>query len=466
MVRIRHTLRFSSGDDGGRTFLDLCVAFAVGFCLLLLNVFLYLNEHIRKLFDGYAHLRITGMLVHALFLWLIVLLWITFVRWRESVRRREELEDILSSISPDALIVVNAARKITLCNSSVERIFGLSPEETVNKTTDLLYFDRRKSQSHPREIYEALEKDGFHIGTATGKRKGGGTVPLEIISAEMDGTSGGAVLLMRDVSERLRHEEERARLEQREQQAKKLESLGVLADGIARDFNNLLMVVHGHTDLMIAGLAEESPVRESIAEIEKATARASELCGHLHSYSGRFQTERRPVDVSAVVEETGRLLASTVGRKAVLRYDLAKDLPPIDGDTVQIHQVAMNLMHNAVEALGGKAGEVRVSTNVRDCDEAYLKDLCTVDPLGPGRYVYLEVADTGCGLSDELKHKICDPFFTTKPTGHGMGLAAVVGIVRGHRGGMRIDSRVGEGSRFTVLFPPSPVPAAPASAAV
>ena len=455
MAQFKHILRFSSGDERRRTLLDLCVAFGVGVCLLLVNILLYLSASVRSVFEGYSRVPATGMLINALFLWLIVLLWITFQRWRASVQRREELEDILSSICPDALVVVNAERKITLCNSSVERIFGLSPEETVNQTTDLLYFDRRKSLSRPREIYEALEKEGFHVGTATGKRKGGGMVPLEIISAELSGGKGGAVLLMRDITERLRFEEERVRLDVRAEQAKKLESFGVLASGIAHDFNNLLMLVHGHTDLMLVNLPEDAPVRENITEIERASVRASELCGHLLSYSGQSNFEMLPVDLSAVVGETGRLLAASVGRGVDVRYELAANLPPIDGDAAQIHQVAMNLIHNAAESLAGKPGDVRVSTSFRECDEAFLREICTVDQLTPGRYVCLEVKDTGCGMSDEIKRRIFDPFFTTKPTGHGMGLAAVVGIVRAHLGGMRVDSRVRKGSCFTVLFRPS-----------
>lgn len=453
MTLVNHALRFSSGDHGRRTFTDLCIAFCVAFGLLVVNILLNLNESVQRFFEDYSKLDVTRLLVNGLFVWLVVLLWISFRRWINSVRCREELEDILSSISPDALVVVSAARRITLCNSSVERIFGYPPEEVINQTTDLLYFDRRANRTQPHEIYEALEKDGFHIGTATGKRKGGGGVPLEIISAELSGEEGGAVLLMRDISERLRREEERCRLDLRAQQAKKLESLGVLAGGIAHNFNTLLMVIQGHTDLTLMNLPEDAPIRESIMQIENATARAVKLCSHMLSYSGKASLDVCTFDLSEIVRETGRLLSVSIGRKAVVQYALAENLPPVDGDVVQMHQVAMNLIHNAVESLGGKAGEVKVSTGCRECDADFLSDLCTADPIAPGRYVYLEVADTGCGISGETKNRICDPFFTTKPTGHGLGLAAVVGIIRGHHGGMRVDSKVGEGTRFTVLMP-------------
>jgi signal transduction histidine kinase len=153
------------------------------------------------------------------------------------------------------------------------------------------------------------------------------------------------------------------------------------------------------------------------------------------------------------VQETAQLLSVSIGKNATLKYELASALPAVNGDPTQLQQVAMNLINNAVEALDGKEGAVTVSTGVRDCDAAYLSDALIGEILPAGRYAYLEVTDTGCGMTEETRLRICDPFFTTKPTGHGMGLAAVVGVVRGHMGAMRIVSKVGEGSTFTVLFP-------------
>ncbi len=425
---------------------------------------LNLNESVRRFFEDYSKMAITRLFINGLFAWLLVLLWLTFRRWRESVSRRDELEDVLAKISPDVLLVVDAQHRIVLCNASVEKLFGYAPAEVLNRTTDLLYFERAADPSRSHEIPEMPGRAGFRIGTATGKRKEGAGVPLEIISADL-GDVGGGVVFMRDVSEHLRLEDERRSIEQRLQHAKKLESLGVLASGIAHDFNTLLMLIQGHADLIRMNLGSDAPIRENIAEIEDAAGRAAELCEHLIAYSGNPSQTMRALDLSAAARDVLRLLSSSVGRKAAIRTELAEDLPPVVGDVTEIHQVVMNLIHNAAESLGEKPGEVRVSTGILQSDAPAPGDLCSADPLAPGTYAYLKVVDTGCGISAANKKRICDPFFTTKATGHGMGLAAVVGIVRGHRGGLFVDSTEGEGSCFTVLFPVSTEVSAPAGAA-
>ncbi len=259
----------------------------------------------------------------------------------------------------------------------------------------------------------------------------------------------------RDITERKRAEEERRALDTKVQQTQKLESLGVLAGGIAHDFNNLLMGILGNTDIALADLPPESPVRTNIQDIGDASRRAADLCRQMLAYSGKGRFMVEPIDVTRIVREMTHMLEVSISKKASLRYDMTEDIPAIEADATQIRQVVMNLIINASEALEDKNGVISISTGVKDYTEKLLNNNYIGEKLPPGRYVYIEVADTGCGMPPETVKKIFDPFFTTKFTGRGLGLAAVLGIVRGHKGAISVESTPGRGTTFTVSFPAS-----------
>ena len=267
-----------------------------------------------------------------------------------------------------------------------------------------------------------------------------------------------------DVTELQRVEEERRKLEAQVQQAQKLESLGVLAGGIAHDFNNLLVGILGNADLALMDLSPASPARASIKEIEQSAVRAAELCRQMLAYSGRGKFLIEAVSLNDIVSEMTHLLEISISKKAVLRYNLAKNLPAIEADVTQIRQVIMNLIINASEALEEKSGVVAISTGLMRCDRAYLEMTWLNDQLPDGEYVFLEVADTGCGMDEVTRRRIFDPFFTTKFTGRGLGLAAVLGIVRGHKGAIKVYSEPGRGTTFKVLFPATTAMATPVGA--
>jgi PAS domain S-box-containing protein len=445
-------MKLHSAVGPRRTVFDLCLAFVIAFMVLLLNVFITLSEHVHAFFREYARIPATAILANGLFFWLAVLLWVAFRRWRESARQLAELEDIISSISPDVLLVLRNDRTIVMCNSSVRRVFAYAPEEVLNRKTDMLYFDRRTDNGTLGEIREPHEKDGFPVGMAMGRRRNGETVPLEIISGELSGRAG-AVLLLRDISERLRLEGERRQLEVQAQQSQRLESLGVLAGGAAHDFKNLVGIIQGHTDLILANERGSAAALEHMTEIATATDRAAKLCAHLLSFAGKEPVLLRPLDVSAITEETLRLLRVSVPNAVLVEARLRRDIPAVQGDAVQVQQIAMNLIKNAIESLKGGSGTVTVSTDVQECDASFLGHSITTEHLSPGRYVCLRVADTGCGMDQRTQQRVFEPFFTTKRDGHGMGLAAVLGLVRGHRGGVLVESVPGKGSTFTILFP-------------
>ena len=256
-----------------------------------------------------------------------------------------------------------------------------------------------------------------------------------------------------DITERIKAEEERRKIELGILQTQKLESIGVLAGGIAHDFNNMLMVVLGNADLALANTSEDSPVHKRLTDIRTVSIRAADLCRQLLAYAGKGRYVVENVNVSSMVEEMSSMFDVSISKKAFINYNLAKWLPPIEADASQIRQVIMNLVINASEAIGEKSGAIYISTSVMEYDREYLVESDLNNDLKPGYYVCLEIADTGSGMDKETTDKIFDPFFTTKYTGRGLGLAAVLGIVRGHKGGIKVYSEPGKGTTFKLLFP-------------
>jgi nitrogen-specific signal transduction histidine kinase/ActR/RegA family two-component response regulator len=258
-----------------------------------------------------------------------------------------------------------------------------------------------------------------------------------------------------DITERKRAEEEQLRLERQLQHSQRLESLGVLAGGIAHDFNNILTAILGHADLALHDMPLSSPGRQGVQEIVNAARRASELSRQMLAYSGRGSFIIEQIDLPLLIQDMVSLLSTVIPKKILLNLNLAKNLPPIEGDVGQINQVIMNLVINAAEAIGERSGVITISTGAQECSSEYLADIYLCENLTPGLYVTLEVSDTGVGMAEETLSRLFEPFFTTKFTGRGLGLSAVLGIVRGHKGGMRIYSELGKGSTFKILFPAS-----------
>jgi len=270
-----------------------------------------------------------------------------------------------------------------------------------------------------------------------------------------NGSFAGAILIINDVLERKRMEEQEKNLEKQIQRTQKLESLGILAGGIAHDFNNLLTSILGNADLALMDLPVTSPVRSYIKDIGTSSRRAADLTRQMLAYSGKGKFIIRSVCLNEIIEEMGHLLEVAISKKVVLKYDLSKTLPHIEADVTQINQVIMNLIINASEAIGERSGVISLTTGAMECDKTYLKKAWRVDDLPEGLYVYLEVADTGSGMDKDTLDKVFDPFFTTKFTGRGLGMAAVQGIARGHNGAIKVYSEIGKGTTFKVLFPAS-----------
>ncbi len=250
------------------------------------------------------------------------------------------------------------------------------------------------------------------------------------------------------------------RRQERLLQAQKLESLGVLAGGIAHDFNNLLVGILGNAGLALMDLPSSSTVRPLLLDLQTAALRAADLTRQLLSYSGRGRFVLTAIDLGRLVEDMAQVLPTAVAGGVTLTYRLAPELPLIEGDASQIRRVVTSLIANASDAIGDRGGEVTVATSVMHADGSFLADTFVDDQLAPGDYVCLEVSDTGAGMTPETAARIFDPFYTTKFVGRGLGLAAVLGILRGHKGAIQVESEPGRGTTLRAFFPVSANPSA------
>jgi signal transduction histidine kinase/CheY-like chemotaxis protein len=247
---------------------------------------------------------------------------------------------------------------------------------------------------------------------------------------------------------------ERKQAEEALRHRQKLEGLGVLAGGVAHDFNNLLTGILGNATLAAELVDSDHPAHVLVEDVCLAGERAAELTQQLLAYAGKGRYVLAPLDVSTLVQDTCRLIQLSIPKKTSLSFDLAAGLPHIEADRGQLQQIVMNLVLNAGEAVADRENPViRVTTGVAEIDEARLRRMAPVGAAEPGRYVALTVEDNGSGIDEATKARIFDPFFTTKSTGRGLGLAAVHGIVRAHRGGLIVSSAPRSGTVFQVFFP-------------
>ncbi len=263
---------------------------------------------------------------------------------------------------------------------------------------------------------------------------------------------------------------EKNAIERRLLEAQKLESLGILAGGIAHDFNNLLTGILGHASLLSATLPHTSGAHASIAQIEAASRRAADLCRHMLAYSGRGSYVTETISPGAFIQRIFPLLQAAIPANIRLLLDLAPDLPFITADLAQLRQALTNFVVNASEAIAPHPGDITLRTRRIHADESLFATCVHAPALPPGDYIVLEISDTGCGMNDTLLPRIFDPFFTTKFAGRGLGLAAALGIIRGHKGALRVTTQTGQGSTFhlylpavadTLPAPPNPTPPPP-----
>ena len=270
---------------------------------------------------------------------------------------------------------------------------------------------------------------------------------------EEDGKVAGVMTLAVDVTEQVKMREAMQASEERLRETARLESLGVLAGGIAHDFNNLLVGIIGNASMALDTLTPSHAIYGMIGDVLRAGERAATLTRQMLAYAGKGSFVIESLDLSALVEEMLPLIYSSVPKSVVLTTRFDRKLPPVEADASQLHQVFMNLVINAAEACGDRPGQVDVVTSLQPVDDHYARLTFGAQELKPGTYVSLEVSDNGSGMDETTKAKIFDPFFTTKFTGRGLGLSAVLGIIRAHEGAIKVYSEPGKGSTFRVLLP-------------
>lgn len=408
------------------------------------------NLPVHKETDWSMVWRVAGVGVVVI---LLVLFWV----WRmlREIKRRREAENNLQQIllnSPVEIVVVDENNDIISCNKKFTENFGYVQSDiaTAEKWWDAAYPDLEYREKVQTEWLAAVEEakatgEPFAPQTWTLTCKDGEerTAIFSVVSFDKFG-----VITIVDITERKQAEKEKLNLERQVLHAQKLESLGVLAGGIAHDFNNILAAVLGYAELSLLALPRENPAYEYIENIIDASIHASELSNQMLAYSGKGHFVIEPINVNLMVTEMTQMLKTSISKSADLKFNLAENIHTIDADVTQIRQVFMNLITNASEAIDDNNGTIAVSTGNTHVN----KDDLNKD-IEEGDYTFIEVNDTGCGMHEETQKKMFDPFFTTKFTGRGLGMAATMGIIRGHKGAIYTHSKPGKGTTIKVLFP-------------
>ena len=386
------------------------------------------------------------------------------------LRETLELNRRIMEAMPGGIVHVLADGSIVSANAEALRVLGLSYDDLTRRyvsdfDTETIHEDGSPCTVEHYPVTRAIVTGERQPAHTIGVRRPDGSVSWAVFTAvpvqEPDsGRTAGAVVTFFDISERREGERSLRELESQLWQAQKLESLGVLAGGVAHDFNNLLAAILGNANLAGMHLTPSSPAAEAVHAVEAAAQRAADLTAQMLAYSGRGKFVVRPVALSDLVRVMTSLLGTVISKKATLECDLADEVAYVEGDSGQLQQVVMNLIVNASDALGDGAGVVCVRTRVIEATHELLSRAYLNAGMGEGPCVLLEVSDNGVGMDPVTRARAFDPFFTTKATGRGLGLAATLGIVRGHRGAIVLATEPGAGTTFQILLPRTESPRA------
>ncbi len=362
----------------------------------------------------------------------------------ETERENRQLRQAVDQ-SAEPIMVMDVHGVVEIANKAAGDLYGLSPQQLLGRNAAELCGDNLY-----REVSAKVRNGEVWQGETEIKTPRGQRILSRRVSPVFDeeGQVDRQLCVDRDITDERRQQEKM-------EHTQRLESLGVLAGGIAHDFNNILTAIMGNAALGRMKLGAANPASEHLGRIEESSQRAAELCKQMLAYSGKGQFVVKAINLSEIVEEITKLLGVSIAKNVVLKFHLAENLAAVEVDSAQLQQVIMNLVINASDAIGKKSGVISLSTGMMRADAAYLDGAYVADGIEPGCFVFLEVADTGCGMSEVTQRKLFDPFFTTKFTGRGLGMSAVLGIVRGHHGAIKVYSEVGKGTTFKVLLPAS-----------
>ena len=363
------------------------------------------------------------------------------------------LQLFASSTVDYAIILLDPQGRVVGWNAGAERLFGYRAHEVEGTPAHVIFVPPDRQAGVPEVELQTARETGRAEDERWHVRKDGSRFWASgvMIPLKDNGVVTGYAKVVRDFTER-RLTDEAVR------QTQKLESIGVLAAGVAHDFNNVLTAIIGNVSLVRKRLGNKgggaTDVDDALASAERASRRAAELVKQLLNYAGKGRREMRPVDMCQVIKDALAIVQASISRKITLRIDVPEKCPTIEADAAQLQQLVLNLVLNGAEAIGDREGEVLVRVRIRSLLDQELAEKYVGFSLPSGHpYTEIQVSDTGAGMDEKTLQQIFDPFFTTKFLGRGLGLAAALGIVRSHGGGIAVESTPGQGTTFTVLVP-------------
>jgi len=366
-------------------------------------------------------------------------------------KRTRELRDLATiiEVTVNFVGIADLQGRVLYVNPAGRKMVGLSYDTPVDAMNFMDFHDAETCQRLAEEIIPKTLEQGIYQEEFDFIDCDGNIIPTDCTIMSLPDEQGNAdrtAVIARDLRDEIA-------LQRQIEHGQRLESMGVLAGGIAHDFNNILTAILGNAALAELKVNEPGKTAKYLHNIVKSSERAAGLCKQMLAYSGKGKFIVKPLNLSEMVNDITKLLNVSITKNVSIDIDLAEQLPAVDVDEAQIQQVIMNLVINASDAIGDKSGTVKIETGVMNTDDTSWRTSFMQDDLPPGRYVYLEVSDNGCGMDDKILQHIFDPFFTTKFTGRGLGLSAVLGIIRGHHGTMKVDSTLGTGTTFRMLLP-------------
>ena len=374
----------------------------------------------------------------------------------KDLRESEEKYRQLVNHAPAGIYEIDLTKgRLVSVNDVMSEYTGYSKDELLNMSAlDFLTPESRRQMNdkiarliNGEKVYGSFEykaraKDGREFWILVNAR----------YFHDKSGTPIRAMVVVHDITDRKRAQEEKSRLEDQLQQAQKMEAIGTLAGGIAHDFNNILSVIIGYTELILMSANLDAEVRQNLKEIFNASKHARDMVKQILAFSRQSKQERKPIQVGHLVKEAIKMLRASLPATISIQQQIERDTGIIEADPTQIHQVLMNLCTNAAHAMDGKDGVMQISLSNVELDHPAPE--AALD-LKPGSYLKLSVSDTGHGIPSDALEKIFDPYFTTKKKGEGtgLGLAVVQGIVKSHNGAVTVESEVGKGATFHVYLP-------------
>ena len=371
--------------------------------------------------------------------------------YRAVSRGKREWEQTFDAV-PDLIAIIDQEYSISRVNRAMAERCGLNPEEMVGRKC----YDVVHGLTKPPDFcqFATMMQVGLQQRFEMDEQILNGSFDVTVTPlCEETGQITACVHVARDITERIKSEKERWVFEQQLQQTQKLESLGVLAGGIAHDFNNILTIILGHCYISMEEINSGITNKSHLQQIEVASNRAAELCRQMLAYAGKSPLVQTQVNMWLLVDDIVKMLQSVIQKSVHVELDLKRDIPDITGDASQIQQIVMNLIINASEAIGDNKGTIRVELEKVNVPPGSADATFLGNPVLAGSYALLQVSDDGCGMDEETQKRIFEPFYTTKFTGRGLGMSAVLGIIKSHNGAINISSQTGVGTTFKVYFP-------------